>query len=100
MMDIDPKNLEVVNNEDEKRFEIKLDGGEYAFAEYMKAGKNIIFNHTEVPEAYEGQGIASKLARHALDYARDNGYKVQALCPFIHGYVQRHPEYHDITWGF
>jgi len=35
-----------------------------------------------------------------LDYARDHGYKIQALCPFMNAYVRRHKEYHPITWGY
>lgn len=91
--------LHIVNNEAESRFEVQV-GDEVAFAEYQLAGKNIIFTHTEVPTTLEGQGIGSKLARFGLDYAKDNGYKVQALCPFINSYVSKHEEYHSITWGY
>ena len=93
-----PEELGIVHNQDENRFEIQLDDG-LAMVEYMQPGKNIIFTHTEVPPAYEGQGIASRLAKHALDYARAEGFKVQPLCPYIKGYILRHPEYKDITWG-
>lgn len=90
----------VVHNPDEKRFEVQLDNDNIAVTEYMQHGKNMVFTHTEVPEAYEGRGIAGKLAKTALNYAKDEGYKVQPLCPFIRSYVKRHPEYHEISWGF
>ena len=92
--------LEIVNNTEASRFQVQLPDGQLALIDYKLAGKNIIFTHTEVPVEYEGQGIASKMARHVLDYARDNGLKVQALCPYVHSYVTRHKEYQDITWGF
>lgn len=98
-MTIDPSELEVHNNTERRCFEIDLGDGT-AFAEYMIAGKNIIFTHTEVPPAYEGQGIAGRLAHHALEYAREQGFKVQALCPYISAYIRRHPEYQSITWGY
>jgi uncharacterized protein len=98
-MEIDLDQLEVKNNTEAKRFEIQL-GDQLAMAEYMIAGKNIIFSHTEVPPEYEGQGVANKLAKVALDYARDEGYRVQALCPFIALYVRKHEEYQSITWGY
>jgi len=96
---VDKDKLEVVHNPDEKRFEIQLDD-DLAMVEYLLNKSNIIFTHTEVPEAYEGQGIGKILAEHVLNYAREQGYKVQPLCPFIKAYVKRHPEYHDISWGF
>ncbi|GAB4519938.1 MAG: GNAT family N-acetyltransferase [Anaerolineae bacterium] len=98
-MDIDVNNLDVRNNPDAGRFEVQL-GDELAMVEYNIAGKNIIFTHTEVPPAYEGQGIANKMAEVALAYAREHGYKIQPLCPFINTYIRRHKEYQDITWGY
>lgn len=98
-MNNNTENSAIIHNTDEKRFEIHLDG-KIAMVEYMQHSNNIIFTHTEVPPEFEGQGIGSKLAKHVLDYAREQGYRVQPLCPFIKAYVQRHPEYQDISWGF
>ncbi len=92
--------MTIHNNTEESRFEIHLDDGSIALVDYQIAGKNIIYTHTEVPPAHEGKGLGGQLAAYAMQYARDNGYKVQALCPFIHRYVRNHPEYHGITWGF
>lgn len=99
MADINPDNVEVVHNPDETRFEIDLGNG-VAMVEYQRAGKNIIFTHTEVPPAYEGMGLANKLAYTALEYAKAEGLKVQPLCPFVKLYIQKHPEYQAISWGF
>lgn len=91
--------LKIVRNDEKRRFEAELDNG-LAMVEYNIAGKNIIFTHTEVPIGHEGKGIASKMAYEALEYAKNEGLKIQALCPFVKKYVAEHPEYHDITWGF
>lgn len=91
--------LTVVNNEAEKRFEVVVDG-ETAVLEYIRAGGNITYTHTEVPPSLEGQGIGGKLARHALDFARDNGLKVIPICPFVTSYLRRHPEYHPLVFGY
>ncbi len=99
MADINVDELEVIHNKAESRFEISLNG-QMAQVAYMQAGKNVIFPHTEVPVEFEGQGIAGKIAKTALDWAVDEGYKIQALCPFISAYVKRHPEYHPHTWGY
>lgn len=99
MMDIDVSKLEVVHNAEAKRFEVRL-GSDLAMIEYMRAGNNLIYHHTEVPPAFEGLGIANKLAQFAMNYAQENGHKVQALCPFVAAYVRKHKEYHPITWGY
>jgi len=98
-MTIDPNQLEVKHNPEEKRFEVVLED-KMAMVEYMMGGNNIVFTHTEVPPEFEGMGIANKMAHVALQYAKTEGYKIQALCPFIAAYVRKHPEYHSITWGY
>jgi uncharacterized protein len=98
-MTIDLDSLEVIHNEEEKRFEIRL-GRDVAFVEYLLAKTNIVFTHTEVPVAFEGQGVGNKLAKYVLDYAVEHGYQIQPLCPFINAYVKRHKEeYKDHVWN-
>src|SRR5687768_12838926 len=94
---MDVEQLEIKHNTEDKRFEIKV-GRLVAFVEYLQAGNNIVFSHTEVPQAWEGQGIGNKLAKHVLDYGVAQGYEIQPLCPFIAAYVRRHPEYKEHIW--
>ena len=88
--------LNVVMNEETRRFEVTL-AGETAFAEYRLVDHGIILPHTVVPEAHEGKGVGSALAKFALGYAREQGLKVIPLCPFIAGYITKHPEWHDLV---
>jgi predicted GNAT family acetyltransferase len=53
-------------------------------------------HHTEVPKELEGRGIGSALVRGLLEIARAQGLKVQAVCPFVKAYLDRHPEYADL----
>lgn len=92
-------NIEVKHNPEETRFEVQLDD-KMAVIEYDIAGNNMVFLHTEVPPEFEGQGIAGKMAKFALDYAVTKGHRIQAFCPYIKSYVQRHPEYQPHTWGY
>jgi hypothetical protein len=87
---------DVVDNQAAHRFEISLEG-ETAFAEYSLVEHGIILPHTVVPEAFEGKGIASRLARYAMQYARDRGLKIIPLCPFMTAYMTKHPETHDLV---
>ncbi len=86
----------VIHNEAEHRFEIALDDGASAFADYRLEEGTIIFPHTVVPRAYEGRGLASALAKESLDWARAQGLKVVPACSFYRSYLQRHPEYGDL----
>jgi predicted GNAT family acetyltransferase len=80
-----------------QRFEIALDGGEVAFADYHVEGDSIVFPHTVTPRAFEGQGLASQLARAALAYAREQGLKVRPHCAFFRAYIGKHPEHQDLV---
>lgn len=98
-MEVDLEHLEIRNNPAASRYEVQL-GSQLGIAEYMIAGKNMIFTHTEVPIEYEGKGVAGRLAKFALDDAVVSGYKLQATCPYIIAYLKRHPEYQPHTWGY
>jgi uncharacterized protein len=87
--------IAVVNNEKAGRFEIETDGS-MAMLTYRLLGNSILLDHTEVPRELEGRGIASQLAREALEFARSKGLHVVPICPFVSGYLRRHPEYHDL----
>ncbi len=47
----------------------------------------------------EGQGIAGAITRHALDYSREQGWKVIPRCPYVVAWIKRHPEYQDLVAG-
>ena len=91
-----PETVTVVNNEAAHRFEAKL-GDATAFTEYRLRDGVIILPHTVVPEEFEGRGVGSALAQAVLGYAREQGLEVVPTCPFIAGYITKHPEWHDIV---
>jgi uncharacterized protein len=82
----------VSDNPEQSRYEIHVDGELAGFAEYKLHGDHVTFTHTEVDDAYEGQGLGSKLSRGALDGARAAGLAVLPACPFIARYIKRHPQ--------
>jgi uncharacterized protein len=88
--------LTVVNNAEAGRFEVRVED-DVAYAEYRRLESGILFPHTEVPRAFEGRGVGGKIVRTALDWARSEGQKVMPTCPFVAGYIQKHPEYHDLV---
>jgi predicted GNAT family acetyltransferase len=78
------------------RFAVHLDAATALLA-YKEEGDTLYLVHTEVPAAMEGKGIGGQLAKAGLEYARQNGLKVVARCPFVVSYLQRHPEYNDLV---
>lgn len=79
------------------RYELLLGGAVAAYAEYNLLAHAVLFTHTEVLPAHEGQGLGSKLARFALDDVRGRGLKVIPACQFIAGYIRKHREYLDLV---
>lgn len=73
------------------------DGKRYGHVEYVRTEGKITFTHTEVDPEAEGQGIGSTLARAVLDQARADGVGVVPQCPFIKGWIDRHPDYSDLV---
>jgi predicted GNAT family acetyltransferase len=89
--------VEVADNPGESRFEITCDGELAGFAAYKRQPGVISFSHTEVDDKFEGRGLGSKLAKAVLDAAREEGLDVLPFCPFIAGWIGKHPEYLDLV---
>jgi uncharacterized protein len=89
--------VQVSDHPEVERYEISVDGRRAGLAAYELQGDVIAFTHTEIDDAYEGQGLGSQLARSALDDARGRGLKVRPLCPFIRGWIKRHDDYADLV---
>ena len=95
-MRIDLETLEVKNNAELSRFEAQVSDFT-AVIDYRLVGNKIIFFHTGVPDEITGHGIGGKIAKTALDFARDLGLKVVPQCPFVAGFISRHPVYLDLV---
>jgi len=87
----------VVDRPDRSRFEIHVDGTPAGLAAYRLHDGTITFLHTEIDDAYEGQGLGGTLVREALDSARARGLAVLPECPFVRGWIQRHDDYADLV---
>jgi len=85
----------VQNNTTKHRYELEVEG-HIAASYYLMSDGVITFTHTEVPKELEGKGIGSRLVKGALDQVRANGLKVVPQCPFVKGYIGKHPEYADL----
>ena len=67
---------------------------------FSKAGEHmIIIDHTEVPDAFRGQGVGARLVARAVEDARAAGKKIIPLCPFANAQFRRHKEWADVLKG-
>jgi predicted GNAT family acetyltransferase len=90
----DQQTIEVVDHREAHRYEARdRDGTVLGFSQYRLLGDVVVFTHTEVDDAQEGRGVGAQLVRGALDDVRAGGRRIRPLCPFVKGYVDRHPEY-------
>ena len=83
---------EIHDNKELKRYELKV-GDQVAVVTYNLSEPNLMITETLVPQALEGQGIASRLAKHVLADAKERGLLILPVCPFFSAYLQKHPEH-------
>jgi predicted GNAT family acetyltransferase len=88
---------EVRDNRDRSRYELVVDGEVAGFVQYSMRGGRLILVHTEIDEARAGHGLASILVSGVLDDVRRRRLLIVPICPFVEGYVERHPEYDDLV---
>jgi uncharacterized protein len=93
----DDLEIQVSDKRNRHRYETYVGDHLAAFATYQEVPDGLIFLHTETEPGYEGRGVASRLARAALDDVRARGLLITARCPFIAAYIDRHPEYADLV---
>lgn len=90
------ENSSVRHNEPESRFELVVDR-QVAFAAYRHApDATMVFHHTLVPESLRGRGLAGRVVRAGLEYARDEGFKVVPACSYVARFIATHPEFESL----
>ena len=87
---------DIRDNPDAKRYELPI-GDQIAVVTYNLSEPNLMITETLVPQALEGQGIATRLARHVIADARARGLLILPVCPFFSAYFQKHPDDADVV---
>jgi predicted GNAT family acetyltransferase len=85
------------DNAAEQRWEITV-GDDTAWLTYARGTSVLALIMTSIPAKLSGTGIASRLALHAVQTARAEGLKLDPSCPFMIGWLERHPEYSDLVF--
>lgn len=77
-----------------------MKGDEDAFMQYAiktKPNPNVLdIQKTYVPDVLSSVGIEEAMALQAVRFADKMGYRIKATCPFMSGYLNRHPEFNNM----
>lgn len=93
----DEPTIELEDNGAKGRYVVHGPDGADAEMTFTRVGEHqIIIDHTEVPDAFRGQGIGAKLVTRAVEDARSAGKTIIPLCPFAAAQFRRHPEWADV----
>ncbi len=86
---------EIVHDRPNHRFAVTV-AGHTSEATYTENGNVWVMDHTYVPDALRGQGIAARLVEAAFAAAREAGVKIEPHCSYVARYMERHPETADL----
>lgn len=56
----------------------------------------MVMDHTYVSDKLRGQGVAKQLLDQAASYARENGYKMKAVCSYVVAAFEKSDAYNDV----
>ena len=76
-----------------RRYVIRRPEGEAELTLSVLTPDKVIADHTYVPDALRGEGLAEALLGALLDDARSKGFTIVPLCPFVASQARRHPEW-------
>ncbi len=87
--------IEITHEPAAQRF-VALVEGQECVIDYRLSGTTMTITHTGVPASLGGRGIASELARFALEGAKAQGWKVVPACSYVSAWIEKHPEYQGL----
>ena len=79
------------------RYEILVGGERAGLTAYRDRDGRRVFFHTEIDDAYAGQGLASILVEQALTDVRASRMRIVPVCPYVAKFLKKHDEFADIT---
>jgi predicted GNAT family acetyltransferase len=81
----------------DNRYELRIDGRLAGLAAFLDRDEQRVFHHTEVNNAYRGQGLSTVLIEQALADTLEAGLRIVAVCPAVAAYLGKHDGFADVT---
>ncbi|KMY33953.1 GNAT family N-acetyltransferase [Lysinibacillus xylanilyticus] len=82
--------------ENKLAFVYEQEGERLAEITWQQKGQVMVMDHTYVSDKLRGQGVAKKLLDHAAAYARQKGYKMEAVCSYVVAAFEKSNDYNDV----
>jgi predicted GNAT family acetyltransferase len=89
--------LQVRNNAESRSYDALIDDEVVGRIVYETQGERLILTHTVVESHHQGQGIAGRLVKGALDDIRADGRQITVFCDVVSAYLVKHPEEQDLV---
>lgn len=89
--------MQTVRNTDRNSFELRHDGTTIGTLEYSYDGDATVLEHIEVDEKYSGQGLAAYFTEEVLQHLSLEQEAVIPTCPYVRGYIVKHPKWHHLV---
>lgn len=98
-MSLEPDDITLNKTANGGRYVYRLKGAE-AEMTYVNSGERlVIIDHTFVPGAFRGMGIAEALVTRGVADFRAAGKRVLPLCSYAAAQFRRHPDWSDLLEG-
>lgn len=78
--------IAITHQAEQQQFVIEIDHHQ-AVLEYHLQGDKIDFSRTYVPDSLRGQGLAERLVRHGLQWAKAQQYRISASCWYVQKFL-------------
>jgi uncharacterized protein len=70
--------------------------GEAELTFTQRGPSRISADHTSAPESMRGTGAALALVQHMIADAREHGFKIVPICPYVKAQYKEHPDWRDV----
>lgn len=92
-------NIQQTDNGKKGSFKAISDGAQAGEMTYTWAGPDkFIIDHTDVDEAFSGQGVGKQLVMAAVGFAREKHLKIMPLCPFAKSVFDKDASLEDVLF--
>jgi predicted GNAT family acetyltransferase len=88
--------MDIKHNKKEQIFYKIIDNKESYVRYIMRDKQTINFLRTYVPDEQRHQGIAGKIVKAALEFAKENNLKVIPTCSYVDHFIDQNKEYEEL----
>ncbi len=81
---------------EEKRFVIYAEGKE-VYVEFDMNDNKMDLDHTYTHPDLRGRGLAAQVVGAALEYAKENNFRVVPTCSYVRSFINKNDEYKELV---